>query len=84
MSHQLTGTITFLFTDIQGSTQLWERCPEAMQQALHRHDELLRQAIETHNGYVFKTVGDAFCTAFATAPEALNARPCRAASRCTC
>jgi predicted ATPase/class 3 adenylate cyclase/Tfp pilus assembly protein PilF len=68
-----TGTVTFLFTDIAGSTRLWEEYPEAMRVALARHDELLRQAIESNNGYVFKTVGDAFCAAFATAPDALNA-----------
>lgn len=68
-----TGTVTFLFTDIQGSTQLWEQYPDAMKAALNRHDTLLRQAIETNNGYAFKTVGDAFCAAFLTAPEALNA-----------
>ncbi len=68
-----TGTVTFLFTDIEGSTKLWEAYPGAMQQALARHDELLRQAIENNNGYVFKTVGDAFCAAFPTAPDALNA-----------
>ena len=59
-----SGTITFLFTDIEGSTKLWEQHPEAMRLALARHDELLRQAIEDNNGYVFKTVGDAFCAAF--------------------
>lgn len=68
-----TGTITFLFTDIEGSTKLWERCPEDMQSALARHDFLLRNAIERHSGYVFKTVGDAFCGAFQTATDALNA-----------
>lgn len=68
-----TGTVTFLFTDIEGSTKLWEAYPEAMRQALARHDILLRQAIEDNNGYVFKTIGDAFCAAFATAPDALNA-----------
>ena len=71
--NQPTGTITFLFTDIEGSTKLWERCPEAMRLALAIHDSLLRQAIEQNNGYVFKTVGDAFCAAFLTAPEALTA-----------
>ncbi len=70
---QPTGTVTFLFTDIQGSTRLWERCPDAMQEALHRHDDIVRQTVEAHDGYVFKTVGDEFCTAFATAPDALNA-----------
>src|SRR5213592_4262067 len=67
------GTVTFLFTDIEGSTRLWEQHPRAMQVALARHDTLLREAIEDHGGYVFKTVGDAFCAAFSTAPEALSA-----------
>ncbi len=67
------GTVTFLFTDIEGSTKLWEEYPEQMRAALARHDALLRQAIEDNAGAVFKTVGDAFCAAFATAPDALNA-----------
>jgi predicted ATPase/class 3 adenylate cyclase/Tfp pilus assembly protein PilF len=68
-----SGNVTFLFTDIEGSTRLWERFPEAMKMALKRHDELLRVAIEAHTGYVFKTVGDAFCAAFANAQDALGA-----------
>ncbi len=68
-----TGTVTFLFTDIEGSTQLWERYPAAMKIALARHDGLLRQTIEANGGYVFKTVGDAFCAAFPTASAALLA-----------
>jgi len=68
-----TGTVTFLFTDVEGSTKLWERSPEAMRRALARHDEILRRVIEEHDGYVFKTVGDAFCCAFTTAPAALEA-----------
>jgi class 3 adenylate cyclase len=68
-----TGTVTFLFTDIEGSTKLWERDASAMQKALARHDEMLRDAIEQRGGYVFKTVGDAFCAAFPTAPDALEA-----------
>src|SRR3954453_10958254 len=68
-----SGTITFLFTDIEGSTRLWEQHPRAMQTALALHDTLLREAIEEQGGYVFKTVGDAFCAAFPTAPEALAA-----------
>jgi predicted ATPase/class 3 adenylate cyclase len=68
-----TGTVTFLFTDIEGSTKKWERSPEAMSEALVRHDEILRTAIEDHSGYVFKTVGDAFCAAFSNAPDALEA-----------
>ena len=68
-----TGTVTFLFTDIQGSTRLWEQAPDAMRPALARHDHLLRRSIETHQGYVFKTVGDAFCAAFPNARQALDA-----------
>ncbi len=67
------GTVTFLFTDIEGSTRMWEQHPRAMQAALARHDTLLRWAIESNGGYVFKTVGDAFYSAFSTAPEALSA-----------
>jgi class 3 adenylate cyclase len=52
---------------------MWEANAPAMQEALARHDELLRGAIEEHGGNVFKTVGDAFCAAFPTAPDALEA-----------
>ena len=52
---------------------MWERSPQAMQVALARHDEILKQAIEERGGYVFKTVGDAFCCAFWTATDALDA-----------
>ena len=52
-----TGTLTFLFTDIEGSTRLWERHPQAMRRALSRHDEILRRVTEEQHGYVFKTVG---------------------------
>ena len=74
-----TGTVTFLFTDIEGSTQLWEHHPEAMKAALAEHDRILRASIEARGGYVFKTVGDAFCAAFSTAPDALEA--CLAAQK---
>ncbi len=73
MASPPTGTVTFLFTDIEGSTKLWEHNAPAMQASLARHDELLRLAIEEKGGYVFKTVGDAFCCAFPTAPDALEA-----------
>jgi predicted ATPase/DNA-binding SARP family transcriptional activator len=66
-------TVTFLFTDIEGSTQLWERHPAAARNVFARHDALLRQAIEAHGGRVFKTVGDQLCAAFATAPSTLAA-----------
>jgi predicted ATPase/class 3 adenylate cyclase len=68
-----TGTVTLLFTDVEGSTRLWEAEPENMAQALRRHDELLRTAVGEAAGYVFKTVGDAFCAAFATPQAALAA-----------
>jgi len=67
------GTISSLFTDIEGITKLWDAHPDAMRVALVRHDVLLREAIVGANGFVFKTVGDAFCAAFATAAEALAA-----------
>jgi class 3 adenylate cyclase len=66
-------TITFLFTDIEGSTMSWEVQPDAMHTALARHDAILREAIEAHNGYVFKTVGDAFCATFPNTIDALAA-----------
>jgi TolB-like protein/class 3 adenylate cyclase/tetratricopeptide (TPR) repeat protein len=65
--------VTFLFSDIEGSTRLWETRHSAMQAAVARHDELMRQAIAARGGHVFKTVGDAFCAAFSTAPQALLA-----------
>jgi class 3 adenylate cyclase len=68
-----SGTVTFLFTDIEGSTALWERHPEAMRAVLARHDTLLREANTLHRGHVFKMVGDAVCAAFATAPDAVAA-----------
>jgi class 3 adenylate cyclase/tRNA A-37 threonylcarbamoyl transferase component Bud32 len=68
-----TGTVTFLFTDIEGSTFMWERNPAQMAAALVRHDEILRTTMESHGGYVFKTVGDAFCAAFITTSQALKA-----------
>jgi len=68
-----SGTVTFLFTDIAGSTALWERDRESMQSALAQHDALLRTAIESRGGHIFKTVGDAFCAAFARAQDAVEA-----------
>jgi class 3 adenylate cyclase len=68
-----TGTVTFLFTDIEGSTRLWEQHPQTMQDAILRHDRILRRAVEAHGGVIFKTVGDAICAAFANAGDALRA-----------
>ncbi len=72
MAHLPTGTITFLFSDIEGSSKKWERHPDAMRVALATHDRLLRTAFESNDGYVFKTIGDAFCVAFDTAQDALT------------
>ena len=68
-----TGTVTFLFTDIEGSTRLWQEHREAMRPALARHDELIRNAIESHAGHVVKTTGDGVHAAFATGHDAIDA-----------
>src|SRR5215211_3095029 len=68
-----SGTVTFLFTDVENSTRLWEKSPESMEVSLRRHDAILREAIEEHGGFVFKTVGDAFCATFPAASGALQA-----------
>jgi predicted ATPase/class 3 adenylate cyclase len=68
-----SGTVTFLFTDLEGSTRLWEEYPDAMQSALARHDELLRAAIEAHDGRVVKTTGDGVHAVFASVRDALSA-----------
>src|SRR6202011_253845 len=68
-----TGTVTFLFTDIEGSTERWEEHRDAMADAVKRHDVLVRNAIESHGGYVFKTVGDAFCATFPRVSDAVAA-----------
>lgn len=76
MGHSASVAITiiaFLFTDIEGSTCLWEEAPTTMRPALGRHDALLREAIEHHGGHVFKTIGDAFCAAFENVAQAVQA-----------
>jgi class 3 adenylate cyclase len=65
--------VTFLFTDIEGSTQLWDRHPNEMRVALEAHDALLRVTVETQGGYVFATGGDGFCVAFQRASAGLEA-----------
>jgi len=67
------GTVTFLFTDIEGSTHLWQEQPEAMAIAHSRHDEILRTAIEANHGYIFQIVGDSFSAAFHNAMDGLRA-----------
>jgi class 3 adenylate cyclase len=73
MANLPSGTVTFLFTDIEGSTALWERDRNAMSAAVERHVALLRASIEAHGGAHFKVVGDAVQAAFPTAPDAVAA-----------
>ncbi len=73
MSELPSGTVTFLFTDIEGSTHLWDEHPDAMHDVMARHDEIVRDAIESHGGHVVKTTGDGFHAAFGTARDALDA-----------
>jgi predicted ATPase/class 3 adenylate cyclase len=68
-----SGTVTFLFTDIEGSTKLAQEFPDAMPALLARHNEILNKVIESQNGYVFRVVGDSFSVAFHTASDALTA-----------
>ena len=68
-----TGTVTFLFTDIEGSTALAQQHPAEMPALLAWHHDLLRQSIAAQAGYLFEIIGDAFCAAFFTAGEALQA-----------
>src|SRR6266508_3446983 len=73
MANLPSGTVTFLFTDIEGSTQLWEKYPEAMNSALAQHDLILRAAIESNHGYAIKTTGDGIHAVFEKAIDAVNA-----------
>ena len=73
MNHHPSGTVTFLFTDIEGSTKLAQEYPDAMPSLLARHNQILKQAIEANQGFVFQIVGDSFAAAFQNASDALNA-----------
>jgi len=77
MTSKPTGTVTFLFSDIESSTKLAREHPDVWETLRSRHHKILREAIESSNGYVFNIVGDAFCAAFYTAGDAL-----RSALRC--
>ena len=68
-----TGTVTFLFTDIEGSTKLAQEYPDEMPSLLARHNEILSRAIEERDGFVFRTAGDAYCVAFHNADQAISA-----------
>lgn len=67
------GQVTFLFTDLVGSTRLWEQHPQAMPTAIARHDALLKEAITAHHGRIVKTTGDGIHAAFASPGDALSA-----------
>jgi predicted ATPase/class 3 adenylate cyclase len=71
--HPPSGTVTFLLTDLEGSTRLWEQNPEAMKVAMARHDELLERTIAAHRGYVFARMGDGMAASFSTARDAVCA-----------
>ena len=64
MAELPSGTVTFLLTDVEGSTALWEEAPEAMRTALARHDAMIRAAIVEHHGHVVKTMGNGFHVLF--------------------
>jgi class 3 adenylate cyclase len=68
-----SGDVTFLFTDIEGSTRLIQQHPDAMKSALARHNALLQDAIDMHHGHVFQVLGDGFCSAFEHPGDALVA-----------
>jgi predicted ATPase/class 3 adenylate cyclase len=73
MAELPSGTVTFLFTDLEGSTRLWEEHPDAMKAALACHDVMLREAVAKHDGYVVKGTGDGIHAVFATADSAVLA-----------
>jgi predicted ATPase len=73
MSEHPSGTVTFLFTDIEGSTQRWQHDHQAMSDALATHDHLIRSVVERHGGVVFKHTGDGMCAVFRSAPAAMTA-----------
>jgi predicted ATPase/class 3 adenylate cyclase len=68
-----SGVVTFLFTDVEGSTRRWETDADGMAAALAAHDEVLRAAIQAHGGWLFKHTGDGVCAAFASPKSAVDA-----------
>ena len=68
-----SGTVTFLLTDLEGSTRMWEKDPEAMKAAMVRHDELLDKTIAANHGFVFARMGDGMAAAFSSARDAIYA-----------
>src|SRR5690242_3132938 len=68
-----SGTVTFLFTDLEGSTRLWEEHPDAMKSALARHDAIVDHAVVSHGGHVVKRTGDGVHAVFATPEDGVRA-----------
>src|SRR5690348_11787905 len=68
-----SGTVTFLLTDLEGSTRMWEHDPEAMRTAMVRHDEILEKTVTAYRGHVFSRMGDGMAAAFSTASDAVSA-----------
>jgi hypothetical protein len=68
-----SGVVTFLFTDVEGSTGRWEADADGMRAAVAAHDEVLLQAIEAHGGWLFKHTGDGVCASFASPWSAVDA-----------
>ena len=73
MTQLPSGTITFLYTDIEGSTPMWDRNPQAMQASVERHNAILQEAIESRGGMIYKVIGDAFQAAFSLPAKAVEA-----------
>ena len=73
MGDRPSGTVTFLFTDIEASTRRWQEDRNAMERALEAHDQLLHRVVESHGGLLFKHTGDGVCAAFESATDALAA-----------
>jgi class 3 adenylate cyclase len=72
MNNPPTGQVTFLFNDIEGSTKLAQQFPDSLPSALEKHHKILREAIESNNGFVFEIIGDAFCATFENSITYLN------------
>lgn len=68
-----TGNVTFLFTDIEGSTRLAQDFPRELTDVLEKHNNILRNVFESNNGFIFETIGDGFCCAFQNPEDAFNA-----------
>ena len=73
MAPKPSGVVTFLFTDIEGSTRRWESDADSMRRALVAHDEVMRDTVAAHDGWLFKHTGDGVCAAFASPRSAVDA-----------